>query len=325
MKQIRVVLVLAMMAVLLAACGDDDDDTDGREPAASEFSVAATTTIIADLARNVAGDRASVTSVIPPGADPHDFEPTPEDVETIAEARLILAHGLNYDSWARDLAEQSGADAPLAEVTGGVTLIAGDGHSHDHEHEEDEHDEGDHDDHEDDPHVWFDVANVKVMTANIRDELIDADPDGREVYEANAAAYLEELDELDDWIHEQVATIPEHARKLVTSHEAFGYFVTAYGFEYVGTVIQSLDSQAQPSARQIDDLLRLIEDEGVRAIFTETTVNPDLTETIADEAGIAVVTDLYSDSLSDDGSETDTYIGMMRHNTSAIVGALAGE
>jgi ABC-type Zn uptake system ZnuABC Zn-binding protein ZnuA len=314
-KRLIWLVLLVLVVSLLAACGDDDDGG-GEQPQADGLAVAATTTIIADLARNVAGDRASVTAIIPAGADPHDFEPTPGDVEQIADAELVLEHGLGYDGWAHDLVEQSGTSAAVVEVTDGVNLIAG-GEDEHHEHEDD-----DHGDHEDDPHVWFDVENVEVMTTNIRDALIAVDPAGRETYDANTEAYLAELDELDGWIHAQVATIPEEDRKLVTSHEAFGYYVAAYGFEYVGAVVPSLDSQAQPSAQQVDELLGLIEAEGVRAIFTETTVNPELAETIAHEAGIEVVTDLYSDSLSADGSETDTYIGMMRHNATAIVEGL---
>jgi zinc/manganese transport system substrate-binding protein len=315
LKRVIWLVLLVLVVSLLAACGDDDDNR-ADVPQPDGLAVAATTTIIADLARNVAGERASVTAIIPAGADPHDFEPTPDDVEQIADADVVLEHGLGYDVWAHDLVAQSGTNATVVEVTDGVKLIAG-GEGEHHEHVDD-----DHGDHEDDPHVWFDVENVKVMTTNIRDALIAVDPAGRETYDANTEAYLAELDELDGWIHAQVATIPEGDRKLVTSHEAFGYYVAAYGFEYVGAVVPSLDSQAQPSARQVDELLALIESEGVRAIFTETTVNPDLAETIANEAGIEVVTDLYSDSLSDDGSETDTYIGMMRHNTTAIVEAL---
>jgi zinc/manganese transport system substrate-binding protein len=315
LKRVIWLVLLVLVVSLLAACGDDDDNR-ADVPQPDGLVVAATTTIIADLARNVAGERASVTAIIPAGADPHDFEPTPDDVEQIADADVVLEHGLGYDVWAHDLVAQSGTNATVVEVTDGVKLIAG-GEGEHHEHVDD-----DHGDHEDDPHVWFDVENVKVMTTNIRDALIAVDPAGRETYDANTEAYLAELDELDGWIHAQVATIPEGDRKLVTSHEAFGYYVAAYGFEYVGAVVPSLDSQAQPSARQVDELLALIESEGVRAIFTETTVNPDLAETIANEAGIEVVTDLYSDSLSDDGSETDTYIGMMRHNTTAIVEAL---
>lgn len=296
--------LLVLLMVLVTACGDDDDAA-GDTTNGEGLSITATTTIIADLARNVAGERAGVTAIVPAGADPHDFEPTPADIEEVANADLVLEHGLGYDAWARNLVEQSGTNAAVIEVTDGVTTI-----------------EGSADDGTSDPHVWFDVANVKVMTANIRDALIEADPDGREAYEANSEAYLAELDELDGWIHEQVATIPDGQRKLVTSHDAFGYYVAAYGFEYVGTVIPSLDSQAQASAQQVEALLDLIEAEGVRAIFTETTVNPDLTQQIAAEAGIEIVTNLFSDSLTDDGSATDGYIGMMRHNTTAIVEAL---
>ena len=320
MKHIALSVLLMLVASFAVACGDDDDAPAGTSGDA-RIAIVATTTIIADLARNVAGERASVTSIIPPGADPHDFEPTPDDIEQIADADLVLEHGLGYDEWAHDLVEQSGTDAPITEVTDGVHLIAG---GEDEHHENEDEDKGEDEDHESDPHVWFDVENVKEMTANIRDALITTDPAGREAYEANTEAYLAELDELDGWIHEQVATIPEADRKLVTSHEAFGYYVAAYGFEYVGAVVPSLDSQAQASAQEVDALLDLIEAEGVRAVFTETTVNPDLTEQIAAEADIEVVTNLFSDSLSDDDSETDTYIGMMRHNTTAIVEALQG-
>ena len=302
-------VLLVLVVSMLAACGDDDDETETR--------TAATDSLSQRQRRSSPIWRATWRRSGRPLRRSFRPEPTrtissrlPADVEQIADADLILEHGLGYDEWAHDLAEQSGTDAMIVEVTDGVATIEGA-----------EHDDGD--DHSDvDPHVWFDVANVKVMTANIRDALIDIDPDGRETYEANTDAYLAELEELDGWIHEQVATIPEADRKLVTTHEAFGYYVAAYGFEYVGAVIPSLDSQAQPSAKQVEALLDQIEAEGVGAIFTETTVNPDLAKQIADEADIEVVTDLYSDSLSDDGSETDTYIGMMRHNTTAIVEAL---
>ncbi len=322
MKRYAWQILIILVASLVIACGDDGGDVEPTAGATGQgaIRVAATTTIIADLASNVAGERATIASIIPAGADPHDFEPTPVDIEGIADADLVLEHGLGYDEWAHDLIEQSGTDATVVAVTEDVETIEGGVHEDEHEDEEHEED-AEHSDNAD-PHVWFDVANVKVMTANIRDALIEADPDGREAYETNSEAYLAELDELDGWINEQVATIPEADRKLVTSHEAFGYFVAAYGFEYIGAVIPSLDSQAQASAQQIEELLGLIEAEGVRAVFTETTINPDLTEQIAGEAGIEVVTNLFSDSLSDDGSETDTYIGMMRHNTTAIVEAL---
>lgn len=301
---VRWLAVLALLAVVVG-CGDDGGgDGDGT-------LVVATTTQIADMARNVAGDRARVASLLPANADAHDFEPTPRDVEQVADADLVLEHGLGLDTWIGDLIDESGTDATVAVVTEGIETRAGAAH-----------DEGGDDDHDVDPHVWLDVANAKVMVAHIRDALVAADPDGAKAYEANAAKYLAELDALDGWIREQVATIPPEGRKLVTSHDAFGYYVRAYGFELIGAVIPSLDTQAQPSAQETAALIDRIRATGVKAIFTEASLNADLARQLADEAGIVVVDDLYSDSLGPDGSGAETYVGMMRTNTEKIVGAL---
>jgi ABC-type Zn uptake system ZnuABC Zn-binding protein ZnuA len=160
------------------------------------------------------------------------------------------------------------------------------------------------------------------MTENIRDALSTADPDNADAYAANTTAYLAELDELDDWIRDQIAQIPEANRKIVTNHDAFGYYVDTYGLELVGTVIPSLDTQAQASAQETAALLDVIEAQGVRAVFAENTVSPDLAEQLADEADIKVVDDLYSDSLGDADSGAGTYIDLMRWDTTKIVEAL---
>jgi ABC-type Zn uptake system ZnuABC Zn-binding protein ZnuA len=308
------VVFLVLGALVLGACGDEDDGNDeAGNPDA--LSVVATTTIIADLARNVAGEFANVDSLLPPNADPHSFEPTPRDIEAAADADLILQHGMELDAWAGGLIEESGSDAPVEIVTDGVRTILGEnGHEEDdgHDHAEDEAD----------PHVWFDVANARVMTENIRDALSAADPDNAAAYAANADAYLAELDELDGWIREQMATIPDENRKIVTNHDAFGYYVDTYGLELVGTVIPSLDTQAQASAQETAELLDLIESEGVRAIFAENTVSASVAESIASEAGVEIVDDLYSDALGDEDSEAATYIDMMRWDTTRIVEAL---
>jgi ABC-type Zn uptake system ZnuABC Zn-binding protein ZnuA len=301
-----IVIVLTIAAV--AACGDGDDESadDGR------LAVVATTTQSADMARNIAGEQASVTSLLPLNADAHDFEPSPRDIERIADAALVLRHGLGLDEWAEEMIDESGTDARVVTVTDRITTLEG-GH-------DDEEGEGEHGDV--DAHVWFDVANAKLMVENIRDGLIAVDPDGKATYEQNAAAYLAELDELDRWIREQIATIPGANRKLVTNHDAFGYYVRAYGLEFVGSVIPSLDSQAQPSAQDTEELIQAIEDEGVKAIFTEASINPDLARQLADEADVKVVDNLYGDSLGPEDSDADTYIGMMRDNTTKIVEAL---
>lgn len=322
------VAILALATLLAAACGDDDATSDDT----TALTVVTTTTHIADFARQVAGERASVTSLLPANADAHDFEPAPRDVETVADAGLILQHGMDLDAWAAGLVASSGTEALVRTVTEGIEPIEGGHHDDDEEHhdedEDEHHDEDEHADEDehhhdgDDPHVWFDVANAKKMVENVREALIEADPDGRETYEANATAYLAELDELDAWIREQIATIPQERRKLVTNHDAFGYYVNAYGLEFVGSVIPSLDAQAQPSAQETAALIDRIQEENVRAIFTETSINPDLAARIADEAGVTLVDNLYGDSLGAEGSEAATYIGMMRWNTTLIVEAL---
>lgn len=301
--------LLAVGAVAVACGGSDSAGGDASPTVADgRLLVIATTTQIADMARQVAGERADVTGLLPANADAHDFEPTPRDVEKVADAGLVLEHGMHLDEWASRLVEQSGTAAQVVIVTTGIVGQPAAGGEHDHD--------------EDDPHVWLDVSNAKIMVANIRDALIAADPDGRAIYEANANAYLGELDELDAWIRAQVATIPEANRKLVTNHDAFGYFVHAYGFTFVGSIIPSLDTQAQPSAQEVDKLIDAIEAEGVKAIFTEASLNPDLARRIAEEAGVTVVDDLYADSLGPPGSGAETYIGMMRLNTTRIVEAL---
>jgi ABC-type Zn uptake system ZnuABC Zn-binding protein ZnuA len=306
------VTAIALAALLAAACGDGDDglSDDGR------LAVVATTTQIADMARNVAGDRAVVRSLLPANADAHDFEPTPRDVEKVADAGVVLEHGLGLDPWVENLVDQSGTDATVVVVTEGVTTMAGTAH-HEDEDEGDQHEDG-----VTDPHVWLDVANARVMVEHIRDALVAADPEGRATYEANATTYLAELAEMDGWIREQIATIPPPGRKLVTNHDAFGYYVHAYGLELVGAVIPSLDSQAQPSARETAQLIDRIRATGVKAIFTEASINPDLARQLADEAGVMIVDNLYSDSLGPEGSGAETYAGMMRSNTEKIVEAL---
>lgn len=300
------VLIAAGSALVASACGNSDSGAN-----AAGLSVVATTTQIADMARAIAGDQVEVISLLPANADPHDFEPTPQDLAKVDDADLVLEHGFGLDAWAKNLVDASGTDATVVVVTTGIVPFE-DEALQQGEHAHDTHD----------PHVWFDVINAKAMAAGIRDALIAADPAGRAGYTERAASYLADLDTLDTWIREQVATIPADQRKLVTNHDAFGYYVRAYGFEYVGSIIPSMDTQAQPSAQETADLIDAIRAEDVKAIFTEQSLNPELARQIADEAGVAIVDDLYGDSLGPHGSGAETYIGMMRTNTTNIVEAL---
>ncbi|MDR5736056.1 MULTISPECIES: metal ABC transporter solute-binding protein, Zn/Mn family [Burkholderiales] len=199
--------------------------------------------------------------------------------------------------------------------------------------------EDDHDDHEDgsatpadehdhgdtDPHIWGNVQNAIIAIGTIRDALIAADPDNTDAYTANAEAYLGELETLDAWVKSEVAKIPEEDRKLVTSHDALGYYTDAYGFTIVGTVLGLTTEEAEPSAQQVAELVQQIQDSGVKAIFAETIENPAVIEAIAAEAGVVVGPELYTDALGEAGSDGDTYIKMITFNTNAIVSAILGE
>lgn len=292
----RWIVLAALIVALVAACGDGGNDGEAR------LRVVATTTQIADLARQIAGERAEVLSLLPANADAHDFEPTPRDVERVSDADLILRHGLGLDDWIVTLIAESGSDAASVTVTEGITPLISDGKP--------------------DPHVWLDVAHAKVMVERIEEALVAADEEGAETYRANAARYQQELDELDRWIRQQIDTIPEANRGIVTTHDAIRYYVEAYGLRWVGAIIPSLDTQAQPTAQATAALVDRIRAEGVRAIFAEASLNPDLARQLASEAGVTVVDDLYIDSLGPEGSGAETYTGMMRLNTTKIVEAL---
>lgn len=288
-----------------------------QTPAPGEpLQVVASFSILGDLVEDVGGDAVQVTTLIGPGIDAHTFDPAPADLVTLEGADLIFENGLGFEPWLDGFFASTRPKGARVVVTEGIApRQAGDGH----EHEEGEaaH-EG-----EFDPHVWHDVANAIVIAGNIRDALAAADPANAALFEANAAETIANLEALDAEIREQVATIPEERRKLVTSHDTFGYFADAYGFEVVGTALGSMSTDAgDPSAREIATLVGEIADAGVPAIFAENVSNPDLMESIAAEAGVALAPPLYSDALGAPGTPGETYEGMMRANITTIVDAL---
>jgi ABC-type Zn uptake system ZnuABC Zn-binding protein ZnuA len=232
-----------------------------------------------------------------------------------------------------DVIGSSGTDATVVALMDALDVHAP-RHNHDGESAatpEDDHadtqavDDG-HDHGDDDPHIWGDAMLVAEATTIIGATLAEIDPDNADAYAANAEAYVAELQELDAWIHEQVATVPEDNRKIVTSHDTLSYYAEAYGFEIIGTALGSLSTESgDPSAGDIAELVGQIEDAGVPAIFAENVMNPDLMQAIADEAGVELAPPLYSDALSDEDGDAATYIDLMRANTSTIVTALGGE
>jgi zinc/manganese transport system substrate-binding protein len=296
-----------------------------RSPTAgAPLQAVASFSILADLVENVGGEAVEVTTLIGPGVDAHTYDPAPADLVVLAEADVVFQNGLGFEPWLDQFFSSAQPPGARVIVTEGITPREA-GADEGHEGQEQPAPDAGSEQGQYDPHVWHDVANVIVMVGNIRDALIAADQARAELYEANAAAYIDELEALDASIREQVATLPPERRKLVTSHDTFGYFAAAYGFEVLGTALGSLSTEAgDPSARDIATLITQIEEAGVPAIFAENVANPDLMESIAAGAGVELAPALYTDALGPPGSPGGTYVGMMRSNVTTIVNALNG-
>lgn len=297
-------LVLLTCALFTAGCATQSP---GAEKPPALLAVA-TTTMIADMAKHVAGDRIAVESLLKPGKDPHTYNPVPADVKKIAQADLILMNGHHLELWLQELIDNAGGERPVFEVTKGIPgieVVSG-GKK------------------QTDPHMWMSVPLAVRYVENIRDAFIQVDPDGADLYRANAENYIRQLNELDAWIRAEIATIPADQRKLVTSHDAFQYFGKEYGFQIIGTYWGVTTDEA-PGADKIRHLIDAIQSHGVRAAFIESSVSPKQLEQIARDAGITIGGTLYADSLGPEGSSADTYIGMMRHNVQTIVDALRGK
>jgi ABC-type Zn uptake system ZnuABC Zn-binding protein ZnuA len=296
---LRLILSLCLGAALIAAgCGGDSDSD-------ATVQVTASTTVAADLARNVAGDRAEVTGILSPSADPHDYEPRPSDAEAVTGADLIVGSGGDLDLWLDEVVESSGSDAPVVTLIDSVQTLPGEAE-------------------ENDPHWWQNPLNAIAAVKEIRDRLIEADPDGRDTYERNASRYIASLEDLDSQIEDCMSEIPAAERKLVTSHDALNYYADRYGIEVIGAVIPALTTQAQPSAGETAELVELVSEEGVNAIFAEAGVSTDLEQTIAEETGATVGGELWADALGPEGSTGATYLEAMAANTEALADGFRG-
>ncbi len=297
MRTILSFLAALVAAAALAGCGTDPAD-DGV------VSIVATTTQVADLARNVAGERAEVTGILAPNSDPHEYEPRPSDAEAVARADLILASGGEIDAWLDQVVAGSGSDAPVDELIDHVRTLP------------DPEGEGL------DPHWWQDPRNAISAVAEIRDRLIEIDPGGRRAYAAGAASYIRELRELDARIAGCFERLPAAERKLVTSHDALGYYANRYAIEIVGAALPAQTTQAQPSAGETAALIELIRSAGVETIFPEAGVNAELEAAIAAGSGAEVGGELWADSLGPSDSDGSTYLEATAANTERIVAGL---
>jgi len=291
----RVVVLggLAVLVLLAAGCGGSGG--------AHGIEVVATTTQIGDWARQVGGSTVDVHQILQPNSDPHDYEPRPADVQATAGAKIVLENGEELDHWMSKVVHEAGG-SPAVVVLGDHVPVVRPG----------------------DPHWWHDPRNAIAAVGQIRDALVGADSVHAGAYRRNASAYLSRLRTLDRGIEACMSKVPSSARKLVTDHDAFGYFAARYGVTVIGAVIPSQTTQAQPSARDTARLIALVEREHVRAIFPESSINPRLAQTIARETGATARYTLYGDTLGPEGSAGATYASMEAANADAMVRGFSG-
>ena len=307
MKCIVAICVAGALAALPAAFGQ----TPNVKPVST--NVLAAETFLADIAQNVAGGGLHVESLMPFAVDPHSYEPSPSDIRKVAQCQVLIVNGMGYEEFQERLLKNAGGEHLIIVASKGLASRKP------HEGEivdADEQGRGD-------PHFWLNPMNVIRYVENIRDGLTQADPGGAATFARNAETYIAELKKLDAWIKEQVARVPADRRMLVTSHDCFGYFADHYGFRIVGTIVPSLSTEAQPSARQIAQLEDQIRASHAPAIFVEPETNPQLAQQVARDTGVKVVNDLYLETLTDKDGPAPTYIKMMRHNVTRIVETLS--
>lgn len=304
-------LLLSFIILLANAC------TTQATPAANQLPVVATTSILADVVSRVGGNLVSVTTLVLPGVNEHEYQPSPRDIAAVSDAALVFEVGLGLEQFMDAIIHNAAGDITPIEVSSGISaqelLMPHDANTAEHQHE-----------HTTDPHVWLDPANVIVWTENIAAALSARDPAGSGTYQANAAAYIAELKALDEWIKSETARIPQEKRLIITDHMLFNYFAEKYGFTVVGALIPSYSSLAQPSAQEIAALEDAIRQYNVRVILVGNTVNPTLAARVAEDTGTTMV-QFYTGSLSNADGPAATYLDYMRFNVKTIVNALSGE
>jgi len=324
-KRLAWVSVALLVLAIVSGCGGPQPEgsregmagTPEPVPLApgARLKVVATTNIVGDVVRNLGGDQIELTTLMGVGVDPHTYVPTPADTVAVHNAHVLFANGAGLEANLDRMLASAGGQAVRVYLSEGLELRPAVEHQAEEAGHEEEHEHGDFD-----PHVWFDVQNVIRWTQTVEQTLSALDPDHAAIYQANATAYIGELEALDTWIAEQIATIPPGNRRLVTNHPAFGYFAARYGLEQIGAVYP-VSPSAEPSAQDIAALEEAIRRYQVPAVFSESSVNPKLAQQVAHDTGIRLVM-LYTGSLGGPGSGAESYIALMRYDVQAMVEAL---
>lgn len=296
--------IFAAMLVVVAAGMSGSASAQDKLPVVASFS------ILGDLVKNVGGDRVHVVTLVGSNSDSHVYAPTPADARKVGAAKVVFVNGLGLEGWITRLVKASGTKAPTIIVTKGITSRKMEEAGHGHGHQAT------------DPHAWQSVANAMIYVANIRDGLASADPAGKSAYQANADAYFTKLDALDAEVKEAIGKIPADRRRIITSHESFGYFGAAYGIQFIAPAGVSTESAA--SAKDVAKIITQIKRQKIPAVFMENIADPRLMEQISKESGAKIGGRLFSDALSDDKGPAPTYIEMIRNNIQQLTTALIG-
>ena len=268
-----------------------------------EMQIVASFSILGDMAEEVVGDLATVTTIVGPDADAHVYQPSVADARAVAEADVIFVNGLGFETWSDSLIAESGTEAVIHVATDGIEPIEVEG--------------------EIDPHAWNSLPNGVIYVNNIADAMIEAMPAHADEIADNAEAYIADLEALDTETRERLAELPENRRTVVTAHDAFGYLADAYGLTFLAPV--GIDTEAEPSAQHLAVLIDQLKAEGAAALFVENITSPDLVQQISEETGIAIGGRLYSDALSERGGPATSYLAMFQHNLGALIDALGSE
>ena len=291
----RLLTVLALGLLLMPARAQDQSKQ-------TPLKVVASFSILGDFVKNVGGNRVEVTTLVGPDGDVHVYTPTPADARKIADAKLLIVNGLGLEGWLPRLLQAAGGKASIVTVTSGIAPLKLGSDA--------------------DPHAWQSVANAKEYVVNIRDALAAADPPDAEFFRQNAQAYLAKLEALDGEVRRAVDQIPQSRRKMISTHDAFGYFAARYGVEFIAPV--GVSTEAEANARDIAKIIAQVKAEHIPAVFLERISDPRLMRRISAETGAKIGGTLYSDSLSDEKGDAPTYIDMVRHNIRTLTSALAG-
>ena len=284
--------------------------------ATTKIPVVASFSILSDIVSNIGGDRVVVSTLVGPDQDAHVFAPTPKDVRTLAQAKVVVVNGLGFEGWISRLADAANYKGALVVASDGIHARQREESGDTHSHDSPDHHSATHPD----PHAWQDPTNVMVYTRNIVAALSKVDPAGAAVYKKNGDDYTRSLVELDRWAQAEFAKIPDARRNVITSHDAFGYFGAHFKVRFLAP--QGVSTESEPSAKDVAMLIRQIRHENSKAIFFENMSNPKLLQQISNEVGVMPGGKLYADALSQASGDAPTYLRMMRFNVSQIMDRL---